>query len=197
MFGTGVAGTTGAAGVIGAAGTTGGAGTTGVAGTTGAAGTTGIAGTTGVAGTTGAAGTTGVGVGSCSPAGWTASAPTAVNANDVPKNAFDGNVTTRWGTGQPQKPGQYFQVDFGGTVRLTQVVLDTTTHAGDYPRGYDVGLSNDGTTFTSVATGTPAAANVVTIDFAAALGRYLRITMTGTDGLWWSIDELRLACSVP
>jgi hypothetical protein len=180
--------------VFGVAGTTGAGGTTGLAGTNGSAGTTDAAGTTGAAG---AAGTTVAAVGSCSPASWTASASTAVNANDVPKNAFDGNVTTRWGTGQPQKPGQYFQVDFGGTVRLTQVVLDSTTHAGDYPRGYDVGLSNDGTTFTSVAQGTPAAANVVTIDFAAALGRYLRITMTGTDGLWWSIDELRVACSVP
>jgi hypothetical protein len=86
----------------------------------------------------------------------------------------------------------YFQVDFGGTVTLNQLVLDTTTHQGDYPRGYDVGLSADGTTFTSATTGTPTPSAVVTINFPAATGRYLRITETGTEGLWWSIDELRV-----
>jgi hypothetical protein len=214
--GAGVAGTTGSAGTgstgVAGSGTTGaaGAGSTGVAGSgsTGAAGTNAQAGSTGAdggaagSGPTGAAGAPaskdgGTFINTCSSIHWIATASTPTSSNDVPTNAFDGNVTTRWGTGAPQRPGMYFQIDFGGTARLTQVVLDTSTHQGDYPRGYDVGLSADGTTFKSVATGAGAAGGVLTINFAAAEGRYLRITMTATDGLWWSIDEVRLGCTVP
>jgi hypothetical protein len=207
---TGEAGTSGAAGGTGVAGTSGLAGTNGAAGLGGAAGTTGTmgsagtgasnaAGTSGTAGTTGAAGSGGgTFINGCSRVHWTAMASTTTSGTDGPANALDGNIQTRWGTGGPQKAGMYFQVDFGAKVSLNQVVLDTSTHQGDYPRGYDIGLSDDGTTFTSAMTGTPASANVITINFPAAQGRYLRITLTGMDGLWWSIDELRVGgCTVP
>jgi beta-glucosidase len=75
-------------------------------------------------------------------------------------------------------------------------VLDASNNMGDYPRGYDVGLSANATTFTSVGTGAPTTP-IVTVNFAAAQGRYLRIAQTGTNGGWWSIDELHLACVVP
>jgi hypothetical protein len=203
----GAAGTT--AGTAGAAGTTAGtAGTAGAAGTTagtaGAAGTAaGTGGTGGGAGTGGAAGTGAAGAPSlysnwCSPVHWSYTTnPAAINAMDFPYNVVDGNIASRWATGANQAPGQFFQIDFGGTVSLTQVVLDATNNAGDYPRGYDIGLSANGTTFTSVGTNAANAAVVVTASFAAAQGRYLRITQTGTFNNWWSIDELRLMCTVP
>ncbi len=129
---------------------------------------------------------------------WTFSAnPAAINAMDFMQNVVDNNIASRWSTGANQVPGQYFQIDFGGTVSLTQVVLDATNNAGDYPRGYDIGLSALGTTFTSVAMNAANANIVVTETFAAAQGRYLRITQKGTFTNWWSIDELRLACTVP
>jgi hypothetical protein len=195
------AGTAGAAGT--AAGTAGAAGT--AAGSAGAAGTT--AGTAGAAGTTagtgGAAGTGAAGAPSlysnwCSPVHWSYTTnPAAINAMDFPYNVVDGSIASRWATGANQAPGQFFQIDFGGTVSLTQVVLDATNNAGDYPRGYDIGLSANGTTFTSVRTNAANANVVVTETFAATQGRYLRITQTGTFNNWWSIDELRLMCTVP
>jgi hypothetical protein len=212
ITGTAGAGTAGAgtagAGTAGAG--TAGAGTAG-AGTAGAgtagAGTAG-AGTAG-AGTAGAgtagAGTAGAGtagaspgeyVNTCSPVHWTFSAPTAINANDFLTNVVDNNIASRWSTGANQTLGQYLQIDFSGTVSLTQVVLDASNNAGDYPRGYDIGLSANGTTFTSVATGAPTTP-IVTVNFTAAQGRYLRITQTGTVAAWWSVDELHLACTVP
>ena len=202
---TGAAGTTGTAGVAGTSGAAGMAGSTGTAGVSSAAGSTGAAGaTTGAAGTgpadagmTGMAGTAGEYVNTCSPVHWTLSASTAINAMDFPTNVVDNNIASRWSTGGNQTAGQYLQIDFSGTVSLTQVVLDASNDADDYPRGYDVGLSANGPTFTSVATGTPAAGPIVTVDFAAAQGRYLRITQTGTANVWWDVDELRLACTVP
>jgi hypothetical protein len=189
---TGTAGAT--AGTTGTAGAT--AGTTGTAGST--AGTTGTAGAGGAAGTGGAAGMAVPGTYSnwCSPVHWTYSAMTATHLNDLPSNVVDGNIVSRWSTGANQAPGQYFQIDFGGTVSLTQVVLDASNNVGDYPKGYDVGLSAAGTTFTSVGTGAPTTP-IVTVSFNAAQGRYLRITQTGTVTNWWSIDELHVTCTVP
>jgi hypothetical protein len=123
--------------------------------------------------------------------------PAAINAMDFPANVVDGSIASRWSTGANQAPGQFFQIDFGGTVSLTQVVLDATNNAGDYPRGYDIGLSANGTTFTSVATNAANTNVIVTGTFAAAQGRYLKVTQTGTFTNWWSIDELRLMCTVP
>ncbi|HEX4346355.1 MAG TPA: discoidin domain-containing protein [Vicinamibacterales bacterium] len=200
MAGAGTAGAgTAGAGTAGAG--TAGAGTAG-AGTAGAgtagAGTAG-AGTAG-AGTAGAPGTAGASPGEyvnyCSPVHWTFSAPTAINANDFLTNVVDDVIGDRWSTGTNQVPGQYLQIDFGGTVSLTQVILDASNNAGDYPRGYDIGLSANGTSFTSVGTGAPTAA-VVTVNFGAAQGRYLRINQTATANVWWSINELHLACTVP
>jgi hypothetical protein len=121
---------------------------------------------------------------------------TPLNQNDFPANVADGTVASRWSTGANQTNGQYFQVDFGGTVSLTQVVMDASNNVMDYPRGYDIGMSAAGTTFTSVAMGNPTTP-VVTVNFNAAQGRYLRITQTGAVTAYWSIDELRLMCSVP
>jgi hypothetical protein len=133
----------------------------------------------------------------CSPVHWTITAnPTMVHGTDYPTNIIDGSNVTRWSTGGNQVAGQYIQIDLGGTASLTQVVLDDTDNAGDYPSGYNVGLSANGTTFTSVATGAPTTA-VVTINFAAAQGRYLRVTQTGAAANYWSIDELRVACTIP
>jgi hypothetical protein len=123
-------------------------------------------------------------------------APTPQNANDFPSNVADGNLASRWSTGANQAPGQYFQIDFGGTVSLTQVVFDTSNNAGDYPRGYTVGLSTNGTTFTQLGMGAPTTP-ITTVAFGAAQGRYLRITQTATFNNWWSIGEIRLTCTVP
>jgi hypothetical protein len=82
-------------------------------------------------------------------------------------------------------------------VSLTQVVVDASNNTGDYPRGYDIGLSALGTTFTSVAMNAANTNVIVTETFGAAQGRYLRITQKGTINNWWSIDEIRLMCTVP
>jgi hypothetical protein len=134
----------------------------------------------------------------CAPVHWTFSAnPVAINAMDFMQNVVDNNIASRWSTGMNQAPGEYFQIDFGGTVSLTQVVLDDTNNMGDYPRAYDIGLSALGTTFTTVAMNAANTNVVVTETFGAAQGRYLRINQKGTAASWWSIDELRLMCTVP
>jgi hypothetical protein len=113
-----------------------------------------------------------------------------------PPNAVDGKTATRWSSGAAPVGGEWFQVDLGAkATHLTQVVLDTTEHTGDFPLAYKLELSVNGTTFTSVATG--AGADTTTITFADTSARYIKVTETSTavQTHWWSIHELTVTCT--
>jgi hypothetical protein len=126
--------------------------------------------------------------GSLNRGGWVASASVS-DSGSPPGNAIDGNINTRWATGTPQVNGQWFQVDMGSTNTIYKLVLDAASSSSDYPRGYQVNLSNDGSTWGNpVATGSGSA--VTTITFPTNTARYVRVTQTGSvGGLWWSIHE--------
>jgi hypothetical protein len=121
--------------------------------------------------------------------GWVASSSVS-DSESPPGNAIDGNINTRWATGTPQANGQWFQVDMGSTNTIYKLVLDAASSASDYPRGYQVDLSNDGITWGSpVASGSGSSA-VTTIAFPTDTARYIRVIQTGSvGGLWWSIHE--------
>lgn len=135
----------------------------------------------------------------CARVHWTASASVAA-ASDPSSDAVDGRSATRWATGRPQSGNEYFQVDFGGPVRVNQIVLDNRAGMpGDYPRGYRVLTSNDGNTFAPVLGPVPQAnpGPVTTITLPWTPGRYIRIGQTGSDGVaWWSINEIRFNCQL-
>jgi len=81
----------------------------------------------------------------------------------------------------------------GSTNTIYRLVLDAASSSSDYPRGYQVNLSNDGTTWGNpVATGAGSSA-VTTITFPTNTARYVRVTQTGSvGGLWWSIHEFNI-----
>jgi hypothetical protein len=138
-------------------------------------------------------------IGSCIAAKWTASASVSA-ATNPPSQGIDGIPVSRWSTGAAQTPGQYYQVDFGGYVRLSRITLDSTGNQGDHPRAYKVEVSSDGNDFSeTIADGAldDLPHDVVTIDFAPRAVRFLRIESTGTSGSWWSIHELTASCQLP
>ena len=121
--------------------------------------------------------------------GWTATVSSS-SSTDVPSRALDGDPATRWSTGQPQANGQFFQVDMGASHLITQVTLDTSGSSSDYPRGYALYLSSDGTSWgTPVLTGA-GTGPITQLSFAWQGARFLKIVQTGTASNWWSIDEL-------
>jgi glucosylceramidase len=124
--------------------------------------------------------------------GWTASA-SASDASDPASNAIDGNAATRWSTGAAQTSGQWFQLDLGSAKTFNQLVLDTgSASTGDYPRGYSVQTSSDGSTWSSaVATGA-GSGQLTTISFPSTTARYVRVTQTGSSGSWFSVAEANL-----
>jgi hypothetical protein len=222
---------TGGAGGTGGRGTTGGGGAGGGTGgnqstdagpdaSAGSGGSGGLAGAAGSAGAAGAGGTDIVdaaperfdtddgsippdaALGSCSSVNWIVTASSSsTNPNNPPLNAIDGTLATRWSTGAAQGPGQFFEIDFGGYVQVSQITLNSSGSVGDYPRGYQVEVSTDDVDFSRVIAAAtvdiPPVGDLVTIDFPIHSARFLRIEQTGVAGNWWSIHELGLTCRVP
>ena len=106
-------------------------------------------------------------------------------------NAVDDDATTRWTSGAGQTPGQWLQVDLGSARTIRRVVLDTGVDRGDYPRGYTLETSTDGSTWTPQASGA-GGGQLTTIDIPATSARYVRVTQTGSSGSWWSVADLRV-----
>jgi fibronectin type 3 domain-containing protein len=130
-----------------------------------------------------------------SRSGWTTSASIGGSTG----NAIDGNITTRWATGGPQVAGQWFQVNMGAQRTFSKITLDQGTSTNDYPRGYQVNVSSDGTNWGDpVATG-GGSSPVTIITFPDRTARYIRITQTGSASNYWSIHELNvyLALTAP
>jgi glucosylceramidase len=130
------------------------------------------------------------------PSGWRAAASPPGPANpcctgDVASNAADDDASTRYSTGASQTPGQYLQVDLGRPERLAQFVLDTGANTGDYPAGYSVTVSLDGTDWSApVATGT-GSGQITAISLDGRPVRYVRVTLTASSGSWWSVADVR------
>ena len=124
-------------------------------------------------------------------AGWTVTVGPNTSG-EAPSNMLDGNLATRWSTGaaQANTGNQWLRLDMAATRTFNKLTLDANGTA-DYPRGYTLSVSTDGTTFTPVTSGvgtTP----LVTITFPTQNVRYLKVTQTGAAGSWWSVHELNV-----
>jgi MYXO-CTERM domain-containing protein len=118
--------------------------------------------------------------------GWTA---TASKQGDVPANAIDGKLNTRWTTGTARAADQWFEVNMGSAQTFSELVLDANGGT-DYLGGYQVFVSNDGTNWgTPIAQGTATDAKTV-ITFSAQTASYFKVVATDAGSHWWSIYEL-------
>jgi glucosylceramidase len=105
--------------------------------------------------------------------------------------AVDDDASTRWTTGAGQQPGQTLQVDLGSVVAARRLVLDTGPDTSDYPRGYAVSTSVDGTTWSVPLTG-PGTGQLTNIALPGDPARYVRVVQTGTAAQWWTVADLRV-----
>jgi hypothetical protein len=113
----------------------------------------------------------------------------------------DDRLTTRWTTGAPEIGGERIVVDLGAVRDLSAVRMCLGPFAGDFPRGLEVEVSEDGGAWTRVSRGSVAAQAVEgaladpralpIVVPVGARGRYVRLTQLGQDReMWWSIAEL-------
>ncbi|MFI2708119.1 discoidin domain-containing protein, partial [Nocardioides sp. CER28] len=105
--------------------------------------------------------------------------------------AIDADASTRWSSGTAQAPVQSLTVDLGKRTAFARVAVDAGDNLGDYPRGWTVSVSDDGTAWRDVASGT-GTGQLINADVPPTTARFVRVTQTATSGSWWSIADLRL-----
>jgi hypothetical protein len=110
------------------------------------------------------------------------------------KFTTDGNTLSRWHTKIPQQtPGQWIRIELPSEENVTGLALDTESNRDDFPRGYLVETSTDGSSWSKAAEGKGGGALTEIIFSSPQKARHLRITQTGTEASkTWGISELIL-----
>jgi hypothetical protein len=187
----------------------------GVGGSGGAAGAGGKGGAGGAGGKGGAGGSGGSGGATTAKCGdpvipaiaqWKASAaaecaPTCADPNGpfTAGLAVDGDVATRYSSGQTQTAGQWLQIDLGAAAAVNHLTINSVP-ANDYTRHYQVRVSNtSGDMAAPVLADGDGAAGVININLTkVGVGRFVLITQTGSvmapATSWWSINEITVTC---
>jgi hypothetical protein len=107
-------------------------------------------------------------------------------------NALDGNLKTRFTTGEDQKPGLYLEVDLGTAATFDELVMDVPNSVHDYARGYEVEVSSNGTSWTTVASCAGTGTTEI-VSFPSQKAQYVKVVLTASNtSWWWSIDEFYL-----
>ncbi len=101
-----------------------------------------------------------------------ASASTSETPTTGPANAVDGNAGTRWSSAFSDP--QWIQIDLGSSQQICQVVL---TWEAAYARAFQIQLSGNGTTWSTVYSTTTGTGGTQTLNVSGT-GRYLRVYMT-------------------
>jgi F5/8 type C domain-containing protein len=111
-----------------------------------------------------------------------------------PANAVDGNSSTYWESTDNDFP-QWLQVDLGSSATVGRIVLDLPPSTAWATRTQTIAIqgSADGSTYSTLAasagyTFNPSTGNTVTVTFAAAQVRYVRLTFTANTG--WPAGQL-------
>ncbi|MHC4438482.1 MAG: HEAT repeat domain-containing protein, partial [Planctomycetota bacterium] len=119
---------------------------------------------------------------------------TASRNNGAAKRALDGERRTRWDTGRPMKPGDWFVLDLGIESTIKGLTLDTRNSSNDYPRGYEVYVSFDGGSWGKPVVTGKGTNPITEIKFGKSVRtRFIKILQTGSSDSWhWSIHELSL-----
>ncbi|MBL7140230.1 MAG: HEAT repeat domain-containing protein [Planctomycetes bacterium] len=108
--------------------------------------------------------------------------------------AVDGNPGTRWDTGHPMKPGDWFAMDFQMLVTVKAITLDHEPSGNDWPRDYEVYVSDDGKDWKGPVVTGKGTTDGTTIRFPQPVRtQHVKIVQTGKTDKWhWSIHEMKV-----
>jgi F5/8 type C domain/Sigma-70, region 4 len=125
----------------------------------------------------------------CITSTWRASAFGSA-ADEGPALAVDGDVRTRWQSGEPQAPGQWFALELGGVRQLEQLELrNAPGFESDLPAGVDLVLDGK-----PVASTSSSAGDVLRVSFASTSASSVRLELVGSRTTWWTIYEIGGVC---
>ena len=117
--------------------------------------------------------------------------------------AFDGDLETRWLTGQPQRGGEWIQLEFDRAREIARVEITINDRSlGDYPRSIVVEGSDGTQPRKTLYVGTPLVSILrtlaaprrlpsISIPLPPGKVRWLQLLQTGRTSSWyWSVDEM-------
>ena len=116
---------------------------------------------------------------------------TASNNDKELNLAFDGKEETRYSSEKRMAPGMWIQIEFPEAKKINGITLDTTRSQKDFPRGYQVQVSDDGKDW-GIPVASGAGTSITQIHFPTKSTRFVRVTQTGKNKLYWSIHEMTL-----
>ena len=120
-------------------------------------------------------------------------ASTSTPSGDGPQtaitNAVSGSISSRFSTDTDQTAGMYYEVNMGSPQTFNQIEMAFPSWATDYAPDYNVEVSNNGSSWTVVAScygnGSPEMAT-----FATQTAQYVQVVLTTPDpSSWWSISQ--------
>jgi endo-1,3(4)-beta-glucanase len=123
--------------------------------------------------------------------GWVATA-SSTQGNDVTANMLDGDGNALWTNGQPQTNGQWLQIDLGSKQSFDMISLNPGNSADDYPRAYELFVSEDGENWGTAITTGQGKAGTLFMTFPIQHARYMKVVQMGEAENWWSISELNV-----
>lgn len=124
----------------------------------------------------------------CDVSSWEPSAFASL-PNGAPAAAVDGSELTHWSSGESQATGQWFALAFPPVV-LEQLELRSLDQPNDVPQ--TVALELDGKPV--AATASSPELGVLRLAFVAKRASSVRLVLTNSGPLWWSIAELTGTC---
>ncbi len=107
-------------------------------------------------------------------------------------NAIDGNLSTRYTTGESMRPGMWLQIELAEPVEVAGIVLDAVGSRGDYPRGCEVELSLDGVQWSEPVRKAEENSPRTLVPFPPSRAKFIRVTQTGEHRLFWSVHDLQV-----
>lgn len=123
---------------------------------------------------------------------WKATASMAEGEN-VPQHIIDGDRYSRWTSGQAQTGGEWIAVDMFRAQTFNRIIIDNDESANDYPRGYEIYVSDDGDNWGDVVMSGNGTPGLTIINLPVALtAQHVKIVQTGSvdEFVWWTIKEL-------
>lgn len=118
---------------------------------------------------------------------WSASAS---KNGDAAGSAFDRDPATRWNSSY-QEGNEWYLLDLGDVYEFNMIKLDNAASSKDYPRRYEVYVSEDGKEFGSSVASGAGSGGETDITFIRCRARYIKICQTGSaPSNYWSINEI-------
>jgi beta-glucosidase len=146
-----------------------------------------------VGGTATTCGASGTGESELSESGFTASTSAPSSSTDAPQNAItnavNGTSVSRFSSDEDQAAGLTYEVNMGSARTFNEIEMASPGSPTDYATGYQVQVSSNGSTWTTVATcGGVATPDIAT--FPSQTAQYVRVALTAADtSYWWSFDQ--------